>query len=246
MKADLGKFNAFITAAGLGKRLRPYTDHMPKPMVPVGGRAIIDMTLDHLRRADVPKVTINVHYMADILTSHLADIHTPEITFSHETEILDTGLGIKNALSTMEDRPFFVMHGDTMWTDGPHKSALVRLAETFDPEKMDILLLLQPLERMHLTSATGDYHLQADGQITRALDQSGMYAFTGVRITSPKVFDNTPDTPFSFLKCMDKAQDRGRLFGLVHDGEWHHISTPQDLERVNAAIADQNKKAGHG
>lgn len=228
-------FNAFILAAGYGTRMRPYTDHMPKPMMRVGGVPLVDHTLAHLRVAGVRKAVVNLHYKGEVLKEHLQDCTDPVIEFSEEPQVLETGLGMKYALDKIGNRPFFAINGDALWTDGPGKTALQRLADAFDPDAMDILLLLQPLDSMVLTEGTGDYHLQADGRIIRATAQDGAYAFAGVRITKPEVFADTPDTPFSFLVCMDAAQKKGRLFGLVHDGDWHHLSTPDDLDRVNAA-----------
>lgn len=231
-------FNAFILAAGYGTRMMPYTKDMPKPMMRVGGVPLIDHTLAHLRAAGVKKVAINLHYKGAVLKGHLAGCKDPALMFSEEPYVLETGLGIKRALHLMEEKPFFAINGDALWTDGPINPALQRLEEAFDPETMDILLLLQPLDKMVLTKGTGDYHLQPDGRIVRAKAQEGAYAFTGVRITKPEVFKDTPDEPFSFLACMDAAEKQGRLFGLVHDGEWHHLSTPEDLDRVNAAWGD--------
>lgn len=204
-------------------------------MMRVGGVPLIDHTLAHLRAAGVKKVAINLHYKGDVLKGHLTDCKDPALMFSEEPYVLETGLGMKRALPLMEEKPFFAINGDALWTDGPGKTALQRLEEAFDPEVMDILLLLQPLDKMVLTKGTGDYHLQGDGRIVRAKAQEGAYAFAGVRITKPEVFKDTPDTPFSFLVCMDAAEKQGRLFGLVHDGDWHHLSTPEDLDRVNAA-----------
>ncbi len=230
--------HAFILAAGKGTRLRPYTDTMPKPMVAVDGQALIDHALDHLAGAGVRHVTINTHYMADKLENHLSQrLAPPTLMFSREETLLDTGGGIKKALSTMGDRPFFAVSGDGFWTDSSEDTALSRLCRAWDEETMDILLLLQPLSRMVLTRGVGDYDLTPDGRAIRSLDKKGAYMWTSIRLCRPGIFNDTPDDAFSFLELMDRAQSQGRLYGLVHDADWHHISTPEDLDRVAESLA---------
>jgi MurNAc alpha-1-phosphate uridylyltransferase len=228
--------HAFILAAGKGTRLRPYTDNCPKPLVPAGGQPIIDHVLDRLEEGGVTHVTVNLHYMADMLEAHLRRRGHPAVTFSREAELLETGGGVRNALDTMGAGPFFVVSGDSFWIDDPGRRALARLAAFWDPGKMDLLLLMQPLSRMILTEGRGDYDILPDGRAVRSRDKTGACMWTSVRLCAPSLFDGTPETPFSFLELMDRAESRGRLYGLVHEGDWHHISTPADLERVNAAM----------
>lgn len=232
--------HAFILAAGKGTRLRPYTDNMPKPMVPVNGRPILDYTLDKLKNEGVTNVTINLNYLGDRIFNYLKNRKAPTIHFSNETTLLNTGGGVKKALETMENKPFYLINGDAFWTDNG-KTALQRLADYWDPEAMDILLLLQPLDKMILTQGVGDYGLNKNGQAVRSLDKTGAYMFGGIRITKTDIFKGSPEGAFSFLQLMDKAQEQGRLYGLVHQGDWHHISTPEDLDRVNAALGAQQQ-----
>lgn len=226
----------FILAAGLGTRLRPYTDEIPKPMVKVRDKPMLDHALDAFEKIGIQHCVINTHYKADVIHDHIKARTAPEIITSYEPELLDTGGGIKNAITYFDD-DFFILSGDSVWENAPHENTLQALANAWNPSKMDILMLLQPVSSMKLTQGVGDYHLDANGRATRALDQSGAYMFTSIRINSPKIFDGTPDGKFSYLELMDKAQNQGRLYGLVHDGIWHHISTPADLKAVN--------KAGH-
>lgn len=235
--------NAFILAAGQGKRLRPYTDTMPKPMVPVNGRPILDYTLEKLSNEGVKNVTVNLFYLGDRIKNYLSERQNPTINFSQETELLDTGGGVKNAIDTINGNAFYLINGDAFWTDSNDESALSSLASKWDPEKMDILLLLQPIERMTLTKGVGDYDLNEDGCAIRCHNKNGTYMFAGIRITKPEIFEDAPDGAFSFLELMDKAEQAGRLYGLVHKGNWHHISTPEDLDRVNAALAQVTPQA---
>jgi MurNAc alpha-1-phosphate uridylyltransferase len=225
--------HAFILAAGMGTRLRPYTDSVPKPLIPVGGKPMIDHTLDKLAAVGVQNVTINIHYMADQFRTHLTGRTSPGITFSPEPQLLNTGGGIKAALHTIGNQPFFCFSGDTLWDDGPSGDTLKRLAAAWNDSTMDLLLLLQPRATMAVTEGSGDYTLDSAGKPCLTPDKSGEYFWPSVRIIHPRLFNNTPDTPFSFLDLMKKAESNGRLGALVHDGTCYHISTPEDLSAVN-------------
>jgi MurNAc alpha-1-phosphate uridylyltransferase len=224
---------AFVLAAGKGTRLRPYTDDLPKPMVPVCGRPIIEHTLDKLETHGVDTVVVNLNYLGDKIENYFSSRQTPKIVYSHEEELLDTGGGIKKGLSHFNGRPFFIINGDAFWSDGPNATTFERLDREWNPASMDILLLLQPVSNMIFTKGIGDYNLDASGRASRSLDQTGKYMFGGIRIANPKIFDGIKEQKFSFLHLMDQAEKNGRLNGLVHDGEWHHISTPADLDQVN-------------
>ena len=229
--------HAFILAAGLGTRLRPYTDTMPKPLVEICRQSLLGRSLDQLAEAGVKHCTINTHYMADqieALTHARTDARTaPKITLSHEDVLLDTGGGIKKCLGACGSKPFIVINGDSFCEENP----LPALMEAWNPETMDILLLLQPVSTMKLTQGIGDYTLDAQGKATRSLDKSGTHMFTSIRINHPRIFDDAPDGAFSYRDLMDKTEAKGRLYGLEHTGNWHHISTPEDLERVNTHMA---------
>lgn len=234
--------NAFVLAAGLGSRLRPYTDDRPKPLVEVGGRTLLDRTLDALAAAAVKKTVINTHYRADQIEAAVSGRAKPAVVLSYEPVLLDTGGGIAHALSHLggvDGAPFFVLSGDGLWRDAPGETALGQLAGVWDPENMDILMLLQPFETMKLTQGAGDYDFMPDGRALRRADKSGAYMFTSMRINHPRIFKGAPQGAFSYLALMDRAEQEGRLFGLVHKGDWHHISTPADLEAVRGVFGTQ-------
>lgn len=234
---------AFILAAGFGKRLRPYTQEKPKPMIEVDGIPMIDQALDKLAEAGIEQCVVNTHYLDNILKCHLSlRSKGPKTVISHEPEILDTGGGVANALQHFA-APFFVLSGDSVWEDAAHKNTLQQMKDAWNPDRMDILLLLQPVESMTLTKGVGDYNLDITGRATRSVDQTGAYMWTSIRINSPRIFDHAPDGPFSYLELLDEAQRQGRLFGVVHEGQWHHISTPADLEAVNGRKANAQKRA---
>ncbi len=237
-------FHAFILAAGEGRRLRPYTDHLPKPLVPVIGRPILAHALDHLIVAGVSNITVNCFHKAEKIKEFLREYKgQASIHLSEEEALLNTGLGVKRGLGHMGGKAFYVINGDAFWSDGAGGSVFERLSHQWAADDMDILLLLQPVADMELTEGVGDYDLDENGRAIRRKDQSGAYMFAGVRICKPDIFDDSPDVPFSFLELMDAAEEKGRLYGLVHDGDWHHISTPNDLERVNAALVKKEHVA---
>ncbi len=236
-------YKAFILAAGLGTRMRPYTDHCPKPMVEVAGRSLIWRILDRLRDAGIPEAVVNLHYMADILAKHLEEYSklNPDfiIHLSFEDDILDTGGGIKNALHYFNDNePFYVIAGDALWSDGDI-SALKTLARNWDGSKMDILTLMQPLDRMKITHGVGDYDLLDGGMVKRAHDKSGSHMWSNIRLNSVDIYKDIPEEKFSFLKIMDECEIKGRLMALEYAGDWHHVSTPKDLKAVNESFANE-------
>ena len=177
------------------------------------------------------------------MEEHLGHRISPEIKISHEDVLLNTGGGLKNALANFNERDFFVVNGDAFFEPMYEKSALKHLEEEWNPEIMDILILLEPVSRMHLTKGIGDYDLDQDSRAVRSKDQSGKFMFTSLRINTPKIFEKAPDGAFSYLDLLDEAERKGRLFGLVHDGNWHHISTPDDVSAVTAHLLEGRKIA---
>lgn len=240
--------NAIITAAGLGTRMHPLTADRCKPMVEVDGKPIIGHVLDRLVAAGVTHVGVNTHYKPEGLNAYLRDYAAahPDLSIRtlHEDVLRDTGGGIKNLLAVMPDpdQPLFVVSGDSYWEDSAQGSALQRMAAQFDPAKSDIMLLLKELKDMSPTVGSADYHIDNQGNLTRSLDQTGPYAWTSIRIIkNHSLFENTPDTPFTFRILLDQAQAAGRLQGMVHDGPWHHFSTPADIAAVNNMTTAQKK-----
>lgn len=227
---------AFVLAAGHGTRMRPLTDTLPKPMVSVGGKPLIDHILEKLGTEGVSEVIINTHHLYEVIEKHLKAISRPRIKISREADkILDTGGGVKKALPLIGGDVFYHINGDAFWTESPAAgpSALARLAAAWDDSKMDILLLLIPVEKMIVTEGVGDYNLMPDGRAVRSQNKTGQYMFTGIRLTHPRVFNGVQGDVFSFLGQMDAAEKSGRLYAIIHEGAWHHISTPQDVEAIN-------------
>lgn len=227
---------AFILAAGLGTRLRPYTDSLPKPMVPIAGKPVIDYIIDELISADIHTIVVNTHHMAEVLKEHLSQRKDVKIIFSEEDELLDTGGGVKKALPNLGNKPFYVVNGDAFWTNENNSNTFKNLASLWNEDTQDIILLLEPVERMKLTKPVGDYDITEDNRAVRSLNQSGKYMFAGVRLCHPRIFKDVTEDKFSFLKLMDTADQKNHLYGCIHKGEWHHISTPEELHAVEDSL----------
>jgi N-acetyl-alpha-D-muramate 1-phosphate uridylyltransferase len=226
-----------VLAAGLGTRMRPLTDSRPKPLVQVAGKALIDHVLDKLAAADVGTAVVNVHYFADQIEQHLAARRTPRIVFSDERpRLLGTGGGVANALPRLGGAPFFHVNSDTLWLDGVTPN-LRRLAQAFDPGRMDALLLLAPTTGSIGYSGRGDYIMSPEGTLRRRGEQEiAPFVFAGVAILSPALFLGAPQGEFSLTMLFDRASAAGRLAGLRLDGRWMHVGTPQAVSEAEAAI----------
>ncbi|MGE0629877.1 MAG: nucleotidyltransferase family protein [Hyphomicrobiaceae bacterium] len=221
---------AFVLAAGLGQRMRPLTDTIPKPMVTLGGRPLIDHVLDRLAAAGVTRAVVNVHYKAEPLIAHLKTREIPHIELSDErAELLDTGGGAAKALPLLRTGPFFIHNSDTVWIEY-RVANLERLAAAWDPSRMDALLLLARRDTALGYDGKGDFHLLEDGRLRRRSDDVAGYVFAGVSIADRQLFRSAPDGAFSLNLVWNHALAAGRLFGLPLDGEWMHIGTPQALD----------------
>jgi MurNAc alpha-1-phosphate uridylyltransferase len=224
-----------VLAAGLGLRMRPLTEMHPKPLIPVAGRTMLDRVLDHLDEAQVTHRVVNTYWLAGMVHAHLAG--RPDITFSDEQTLLETGGGVAKALPLLGEQPFYVCNADIIWQDG-QTPALARLAHHWRSATMDALLLLQPTETAFGYEGPGDFFRAADGRLQRRGDSAtAPYLFTGVQILTPTLFAGCPAGPFSLNALYDRAAAAGRLYGLVHDGGWYHIGTPGALREAEPLLA---------
>lgn len=230
---------AVVLAAGRGARMRPLTEQLPKPLIRVAGRALIDRALDRLADAGVERVAVNLHHRPELVRGHLSLRHAPEIVFSDESDgLLDTGGGVLQALARLQPAgPFFVVNADALWLDGK-ESALRRLAEAFDPATMDALLLLHATPLAIGYDGTGDFMLAPDGRVVRKPESRvAPFVFTGVQILTPGLFRETPGEIFSLNRLYDRAAEAERLFGVRHDGPWMQINTPAGVNAAEEALA---------
>src|SRR4051812_47921396 len=230
---------AMVLAAGLGTRMQPLTDTLPKPLVKVAGKALIDHVLDRLADAGVTRAVVNVHHMADQIESHLKGRTRPAIDISDERgELLDTGGGVLKALPRLGHAPFFHMNSDTMWVEGVTPN-LSRLAALFDAECMDILLLVASTTASIGYEGRGDFLMAPDGRLSRRAErQVAPFVYAGAAILSPAVFSDAPQGKFSLNRLFDGAIAAERLYGLRLDGTWMHVGTPAAIEAAEAAILE--------
>jgi MurNAc alpha-1-phosphate uridylyltransferase len=235
--------HAMVLAAGKGLRLRPITLSRPKPLVEVAGQAMLDGVLDRLAQAGVAEAVVNTHHLGHMIEGHLMSRKAPRIRISREEALLETGGGVKKALPLLGSRPFYAINGDVIWRDGK-TPALRRLAEAWDEEAMDVLLLLQPTASTIGYEGKGDFVMDQLGRLRRRKEgEVAPFLFAGLQILRHSLFAETPDGPFSLNLLYDRALAAGRLRGLRHDGAWYHVGTPEDLARVEAALAPGGEPA---
>lgn len=228
---------AMVLAAGLGLRMRPLTETMPKPLVAVAGQPLLDHVLDKLAAADVDEAVVNVHYLPDQIIDHVKARTAPKVTISDERDqVLGTGGGVLKALPLLGDAPFYHLNADTLWIDGVRPN-LARLAENFDPAKMDILLLMAPTANSIGYSGKGDYEMRTDGTLRRRKENQVVpFVYAGVAIVSPAIFKDAPAGEFSLTQLFDRANEAERLYGLRMDGVWMHVGTPDAVRAAEDAF----------
>jgi len=233
---------AMIMAAGKGTRMMPLTADRPKPLVEVGGVALLDHVLDHLRDARVGKIVVNAHYFADQVEAHLAAHATDfDVSISDERDLLrDTGGGLVQALPMISDDPFICVNADNWWTN-EGQNAIARLMAHWDAARMDVLMLLVPLATAYNSQGIGDFKMDADGRLSRRVgDAPAPYVWTGIQLLSKKLIVDPPSDVFSTNVFWDRAIAEGRCMGLVHEGMWFDVGYP-------AAIAATQERLGlHG
>ncbi len=235
--ADNRITKAMVLAAGMGTRMRPLTDNLPKPLVAVAGKPLIDHVLDTLENAHIETVVVNVHYHADKLEQHLEGRASPAIIISDEREhLLDSGGGIVKALPHLGDAPFFLMNADTIWTESVTPN-LARMAAHFDPASMDCLLLLAPTAHSLGYDGRGDFTMDEDGTLTRR--QEGLiapYVYAGAALLAPQAFAGWHAEPFSLNRIFDQLIAKDRIKGLRLEGTWMHVGTPQAVLDAEAHL----------
>jgi MurNAc alpha-1-phosphate uridylyltransferase len=224
---------AMLLAAGLGTRMRPLTEHTPKPLLELAGRSLMDHAFDRLLAVGVDSVVVNAHWRAERIAAHLAARDAaglkPRTLLMREERLLDTGGSVRAAVPHLGPDPFFVVNGDAYWVDGP-RPALARLAAAFDPAEMDGVLLVHRGFQVRADVGFGDFAVDKWGRPTRRGERQVVpYIYAGVQLVSPALLDGMPDAPFSLNRAWDRAMAAGRLKVVVHDGLWFHLSTPDDL-----------------
>ena len=216
--------------------MRPLTLAKPKPLFEVGGRTMLDLALDKLVAAKIKRAVVNTFHLADQIEAHLKKRRDIEIIISREAELLDTGGGIRNTLPHFKGLPFIALNADLPWMDGA-TPGLERLKAAWNPETMDVLLLLMPTKKARGFTASGDFALEKDGRVWRkGLAPPRPYVLISAQIVKPELFASIPKRVFSNNEVWDKAEAHERLYGVVHDGSCHHVGTPEDLAAANELL----------
>lgn len=232
---------AMVLAAGLGTRMRPLTDHTPKPLIKVAGTALIDYTLDRFARAGVKRAVVNVHYRADQMEAHLKHRRAPEIVISDERALLlETGGGLKKAARHLGQAPIFCTNTDAILVDGAGAEPCAALGAAWRDEAMDALLMLAPIALASGYDGAGDFTLGAGGALDWRSGEAAPYVYTGLQIIRPSLLEGAPDGPFSLRVLWDKARAAGRMRGIVHEGPWMHVGDPQGLALAEAFFDNQS------
>jgi MurNAc alpha-1-phosphate uridylyltransferase len=228
---------AMVFAAGLGLRMRPITDAIPKPLIKVGGRTLLDHCLDRLAEVGVGKAIVNVHWLAEEIEAQLKTRVAPKIVVSDErAKLLDQGGGIKKALPLIGDAPFFICNTDALWIEGP-RSELRRLVEAFDPAAMDAVLLVAPGAGAVGVDWPGDFTMDPCGRLTKRDPRwVAPFVYAGFGIIKPQLFAGIAEDVFRLAPLFFRAAERGRLYGVRLDGVWLHVGRPESIPEAERAI----------
>ena len=228
---------AMVFAAGLGQRMRPITDAIPKPLVKIAGRTLIDHCLDRLAEAGVGTAIVNVHWLADQIEAHLTSRVAPRIVISDErAKLLDQGGAIKKALPLIGDAPFFICNTDALWIEGP-RSELDRLIRFFDPAKMDALLLVAQAAGAVGVDGPGDFTMDPFNRLTKREQRHvAPFVYAGVGIIKPQLFEGIAEDVFRLAPFFFRAAEQGRLYGVRLDGAWLHVGRPESIPEAERAI----------
>jgi MurNAc alpha-1-phosphate uridylyltransferase len=232
--------NAMVLAAGLGTRMRPITDTMPKPLVRIAGKPMIDYVLDCLAAAGVTKVVVNIHHFPNLMRDHLAGRKDVEILVSDETgRLMNSGGGLALGLKQLGRSPLFVMNADLFWVGEPEdqNSNLTRLAAFFDRRRMDMALLCVRLDQTTGHNGKNDFSMDPDGRLERFDPGKGSpVVYAGALVLEPGLLDDAPADPFNLNIYFDRAISNRRLYGTMLDGRWLTVGTPEAIDQAEDVL----------
>lgn len=230
---------SFILAAGRGKRMLNLTNDKPKPLVTVANKCLIDYNVEHIQKVDIDNCVVNLCYLGDMIRDHLQQQYPDfNFIFSDEEEALETGGGIKHALPKMKREAFFVINSDALWLDEKGSDLLQNMMNSWDDDKYDMMLMLQPMDKAYGVSGNGDYNIVDNRPVRRTSpDEHVPYLYGGVLICHPRVFDNEPEGKYWLIGIFDRLQQQNRLGFYIHDGEWFHVGDPKAREIAEEKIS---------
>jgi len=220
--------DVMLLAAGLGTRLRPVTETIPKPLVEVAGVPLIERIMGNARAEGAKRFTANAHYRADQVLAHFGGL----LKVSREEELLGTGGGVKRALPMLHSDPFFVMNTDAFWPAGSD-APLGRMIGRFTEQTEMVLLCVHPRD------ATGfgrshDFCLSPQGLVTR--DCGAPVIYGGAALVGKKLFDGTPDGAFSLNDLFEECIERESVAGVALDAPWFHVGDPEALAEAERRL----------
>lgn len=232
--------SAMVMCAGLGTRMKPLTLKTPKPLIKVAGKPLMAHAIDQLQSNGVNNIVVNTHYLADQVEAWTAAHHGTNIQISDERDqLLETGGGVLKACDMLGDKPFFVLNSDAFWVDQSGNSTLQKMRAAFDMKNSDFLLLLAKHESAIGFEGSGDFFCGTDNNLKRRGDaETAPFIFAGCYLMHPRVLTNCPEGPFSMNFLWDRALKANRICGLVHDGLWLHVGTPDAIENAETAIKE--------
>ena len=217
--------SAMVFAAGVGKRMGSLTDDRPKPLLPAGGKLLIDHALEVVENAGIRTCVVNTHYLAGMLETHLSG--RSGVKISHEfPDILETGGGLLAALPLLGSDPTFTLNSDMVWL-GPNP--LLALEANWPAGTAGALLLLSPPERIMAHGGSGDFVLDAAGRLRRCRDDEAGLVYAGAQIIRTDGLSEHGCKSFSLNLEWNRLAASGRLRGLVYDGKWIDAGTPKGL-----------------
>ncbi|MEP7210049.1 MAG: nucleotidyltransferase family protein [Alphaproteobacteria bacterium] len=228
---------AILLAAGLGTRMKPLTDTRPKPLIEVGGRTLVDRVLDKLVLQGVTRAIVNVHYLADQMEAHLKSRKDIDIIISDERDLLlETGGGVIKALPLLGEAPFFAINTDVTWAT-PGDTTYLKMAEAYNPDTMDALLLLADMGATLGYRGHGDFFLTHDGLLERrGQRERAPYVFAGTHITRAEKLRGYKAEPFSANTYWNAMGRVGRLYGTVMQPFWMHVGDPAGRDEAEARL----------
>ena len=207
-----------LFAAGFGSRMQPLTVDLPKPLIPVAGKSLLDRTLTLATAGGITKTVINTHYLGDKIANHLENYPAQVV---HEPNILDTGGGLKNASKFFNGPVIFTSNSDAIWS-GPNPFSY--LFQNWRDD-CDALLLCAPISQVSGRTGPGDFSISQDGGVTRV----GSFVYLGVQIIRLDTVQNVRETQFSLNIIWDELMAKNTLRACLYPGQWCDIGRPENI-----------------
>ena len=230
----------FVLAAGRGTRMRQLTDHLPKPMIKIAGRRLMDYGLDLLKNAKIKDVVVNVCYRKCMIKKHMAAQDYFNVTVSEEKQALETGGGIKHALKYLGNEAFVVINSDNILIDDGYKPILRQMQDEWHENRYDLMLLLCDIKNVHGDKPKhGDYKIVNGAPVRNKEKVAGNgynLGYVGVALVHPRIFENTPDDKFSLVELFDRAEKNKRLGYFISDRKEFWVGTPEAVEETEQLL----------